>query len=103
MIALYDTFHIRRDGLPALTFSGLPAKLLSELAAVGAPVAWESVARELWRDEDRGQLRRRFDVVLSRLRRKLRAARLRADLVRADGAGNFELFLYDGDEVENRS
>lgn len=68
------------------------------------PVPWEVLAQELWGDEDdRHLLRRKLDVNLSRLRKKLRDAGIRSDLVRADGFGHFELFLMDGDKVEDRT
>jgi hypothetical protein len=100
IVARHDTCHVLRDGEPPLALSGLSARMLSELAAIGAPVGWEALAGELWPDEeDRDTLRRRFDISLSRLRRKLREARVRPDLVRADGFGHYELLLADGDRV----
>lgn len=57
-----------------------------------------------WDDEaDVSALRRRFDASLSRLRQKLREARLRADLIRADGAGNFELNLLPADVIQDET
>jgi hypothetical protein len=47
--------------------------------------------------------RGRLDTLLSRVRRRLRAAGLRADLVRADGAGAIELLLYPHDRVDDRT
>ena len=59
---------------------------------------------QLWpRQGDAAALRARFDVNLSRLRRKLRAARIRTDLVNLDGAGVVELLLYPHDRVEDRT
>ncbi len=46
-------------------------------------------------------MRRKWDASLARLRQKLRENRIRADLIRADGAGNFELLLYPGDIVDH--
>ncbi|MFT4625680.1 MAG: hypothetical protein ACI8PZ_004351 [Myxococcota bacterium] len=104
MIALYDAFHIRRPGEPPLVLSGIGARILSELASVDGPMGWEALAREIWRDDvDRNTLRRKFDVALSRLRRKLKGERVRTDLVRADGTGSFELLRYPGDVVEDRT
>jgi hypothetical protein len=104
MIALYDAYHIRREGEPPLVLSGIGARILSELAVVNGPIAWESLAREVWREDvDRHALRRKLDVALSRLRRKLRAGGVRPDLVRADGTGSFELLRYPGDTVEDRT
>ncbi len=104
MIALYDAFHIQRPGEPPLVLSGIGARILSELASVDGPLGWEVLGREIWRgDVDRHALRRKLDVALSRLRRKLRAGGVRPDLVRADGTGSFELLRYPGDVVEDRT
>jgi hypothetical protein len=48
-------------------------------------------------------LRHKLDVTLSRLRSRFREAKVRPDLVRSDGFGKVELFLHDGDTVENRT
>ena len=37
------------------------------------------------------------------LRRKLKDARIRPNLVRSDRTGNVELFLAEGDEVEDKT
>ena len=77
---------------------------MSEVVAFDGPVPWEVLAKELWPGEDdRNLLRRKLDVNLSRLRKKLRDARIRPDLVRSDGFGHVELFLHDGDRVEDRT
>lgn len=101
--ARFDTVHIHVEGRPVVTFDGLYARLISELVAVGGPASWEVIAGEVWKDdaEDRIQLRRRWDVSLARLRRKLREARIRPDLIRAGGTGQVELLLYAGDRVED--
>ncbi|MES2645210.1 MAG: FHA domain-containing protein [Myxococcota bacterium] len=94
IVCRYDTVHIVRIGRPVVVLSGLLARLLSEIATVGKPVGWEGVAIALWPEvDDRSQLRRRWDVQMSRLRARLRAAGVRGDLVRPDGKGNFELVL----------
>jgi hypothetical protein len=104
LIAHYDTVHIHVAGRLAVTLDGLAARIVSELAALGGPVAWEVLAGELWRgDDDRGQLRGRWDVALTRLRRKLRDARVRPDLVRTGGTGQVELLLYPGDRLDNQT
>lgn len=104
LVAMFDTVHIHRDTGEVVAISGIPARILSELASVGGPVGWEGVANDLWPDAmDRHALRKKWDVSLSRLRRKLKAARLRSNLVRSDGSGNFELLLTEGDRVEDRS
>ena len=103
IITRYDTVHIHREGRGhELSLSGISARILSELAAVGAPLSWQAIGKELWSDRlDDTALRRRWDVSLSRLRRKLRAAGIRANLVRTDGMGNAELFLLPGDQLHD--
>ena len=102
--ASYDVVHIQRDGVVAATVAGIQAQLVSELATLGCPVGWEPLARELWRDgSESAVLRPRLDVTLGRLRRRLQRAGVRANLVRMDGAGNIELFLYPGDQVDDRT
>lgn len=99
LVTRFDTVHVHREGQPVTSISGIPARIVSELGAIQAPVSWESVAREIWGGVDRLTLRRRWDVNLRRLRVKLQDARLRPDLVRADGSGNFELVLYPTDQL----
>ncbi len=100
----WDTVHIHREGYPSVTLTGHPARIISELGAVGTAVPWEGLAAQLWSpDDDRNLLRKRFDTVLSRLRSKLRAEALRPDLIRPDGAGNFALVLRPEDELIDRS
>ena len=70
------------------------------VALVGGP----TVARALWpRDDEAASLRRRWDVALVRLRARLRAERIRPDLVHADGSGQVTLLLRDCDRVEDRT
>lgn len=100
IVARWDTVHLHRDGEPILTLSGVPARILSELCTIGGPVGWEALCAQLWPDgTDRHALRRRLDMGLSRLRRRLQDARVRTDLVRADGTGLIELVPGPGDEV----
>jgi hypothetical protein len=104
VVAQYDTVHVLRQDEAGLALSGLGARVISELVAFDGPVGWQVLAREIWPDEeDAPALRRKLDVTLARLRKKLRLAGVRTDLVRADGFGHFELFLYDGDHVEDRT
>ena len=104
LIAHYDGVEIHRANQPVLTVGGIGARLISELVAFGGPVGWETLARELWRDEvDALELRHRWDVALSRLRARLREAGLRADLLRSDGGGQLQLVMYDGDQVVDRT
>lgn len=104
LVAHFDTVHLYRPGEPALVLGGKPARLLSELVALDGPVGWAVLAELLWPDEsDPSTLRTRLDVVLSRVRRKLRACGVRDDLVTADGAGTVGLVLHPHDTVENRT
>ena len=98
--AQYDSVHLHREGEPVLALSGIPARILAELVAFGAPVEWEVLAGEIWPHvSDRHRLRRSLDVSLGRLRRKLEQGRVRSDLVRSDGTGKIELVLAQGDEA----
>lgn len=104
LVANYDTVHLYRDAGPPLVFAGLQARLVSELVACGGPLSWEGLSQALWPHEEDAFLRRgRLDTLLSRIRRRLRAAGIRADLVRADRAGQFEVYLYGHDHVEDRT
>lgn len=104
VIACFDTVEIHREGESTVVLGGLSAQLISELAAFAGPVAWPTVARALWpRDDDEGSLRRRWDVALVRLRARLRAERIRPDLVHADGSGQVTLLLRACDRVEDRT
>lgn len=105
LITFYDGIEIHREGHPVLTFGGLGARILSELAAFGGPVPWQTVASELWREDaaQGGDLRHRWDAALSRLRRKLSEGDVRSDLIRADGTGFFQLVLGPEDVLEDRT
>lgn len=102
LVLRYDTVHIRtRDGVAAI--DGIPARILCELAELGAPVEWRTVAALVWPEEHDDTLRRRsWDAGLSRLRRALLEHRIRGDLVRGAGRGRVELFLRPDDVVEDR-
>jgi len=102
LVARYDTVHLHREGSAAITFSGKQARLISELVATGVPLSWQALSAELWPDEaDASRRRSRLDVIMSRIRRKLRSRSARSDLVRTDGAGHFELLIYPYDSVED--
>lgn len=104
LVANYDTVHIHRKKFDPVVFSGMAARILSELVALDGPAAWEVVAEQVWRDvEHRHHLRRRWDVTLGRLRAKLEQHGIRPNLVRSAGTGHVELLLLDGDVVEDRS
>lgn len=104
IVARHVTTHLHREGQPVCVLTGVPARIVSELAVMGVPVGWETLAATVWPDEDdRGALRRRWDAHLGRLRTKLRDAGIREDLVRADGKGNLELVLGPADVVEDQA
>jgi hypothetical protein len=104
LVAHYDTVHVQRDGVPIVTLSGILARMVSELASLAGPVSWSALAHSLWpAEDDPGVVRARLDTNLTRLRAKLREGRVRTDLVRSDGAGQIELFLYAHDRVEDRT
>ena len=103
IVTHFDTVHIHRAGQPVFNLSGIAARLISALASVSTTVSWETIAREIWDDPDRSDLRRRWDVAVSRLRRKLQHAGIRRDLIRADGSGNFELLRYPDDVIDDQS
>jgi hypothetical protein len=104
VIACFDTVEIHREGESTVVLGGLSAQLISELVAFAGPVAWPTVARALWpRDDEEASLRRRWDVALVRLRARLRAERIRPDLVHADGSGQVTLLLRACDRVEDRT
>lgn len=104
ILAQYDTVQLHREGWAPLVLAGMQARLVSELVALSGPVGWATLAGELWADEDDLALQRsRLDTLVSRVRRRLRAAGVRADLVHTDGAGILELLLYPRDRVEDRS
>jgi hypothetical protein len=100
IVARYETVNIYRVSSPPVQLGGLPARLISELASFASPTPWKMLAEQLWPGEtDAVLLRQRLDRSLARLRRKLRHAGLRADLVKASGSGDYELLLYPGDEI----
>ena len=104
VVANFDSVHVHRGDRVAASLSGKQARLVSELVAFGGPIAWGTLAAELWPEEpDPAVLRARLDVLLTRTRRALRSHGVRTDLVRTDGAGMVELFLYPRDAVEDRT
>lgn len=104
VVAQFDSVHVHVEGGGTVAFSGLAARIISEVVAFDGPVAWEVLAGELWPEEDDPHLlRHKLDVTLSRLRARLREAHVRPDLVRSDGFGKVELFLHDGDVAEDRT
>lgn len=72
-----DTVHISRGDALLVRLVGTPARLMTEVALMQAPAAWEVVAGEVWpKVRARHVLRNRWDNGMSRLRRTLRQARL---------------------------
>jgi len=103
LVAAWDSFHIHRDNTPVIALQGVLARIASELASVGAPLEWRVLARQVWpKEDDDLVLRHRLDANLSRLRKKLREAGVRPDLVRTDGGGLVELVRYPQDTLEDR-
>jgi hypothetical protein len=103
IVAFYDTVQLHRRNREVLTIGGTGARILSELIACQGPTGWEILARAVWPDSpDVAALRHRWDVALGRLRGRLREEGVR-ELLRADGAGQLALELYDGDEVDDRT
>lgn len=109
VVASFDTVHIHRGGSTGaggapLVLTGQLARVLSELATLRTPVAWTELAAAQWPAiEDRDLLRRRWDVLLVRLRERLREGGVRPDLVQSTGVGLVEIVLQDGDVVEDRT
>jgi len=103
IVAQHETVQIQR-GSEVHCIGGICGRMMSELAAFAGPVSWEVLAGEVWPElGDRHTLRRKLDVNLARLRKKLTDARIRRDLVHADGRGNLELLLHAGDTVVDRT
>lgn len=102
LVTHYDTVQIHRENEAVCVIGGLGARILSELVACDGPVNWRVLYGEIWGDgapEHRG--RQKLDAALVRVRRKLESARLPRDLVQADGSGQTELVLREGDRVED--
>jgi hypothetical protein len=104
IVTAWETAQVQAGDSPPVTFAGVHARILSELALLGGPAGWEVVAREVWPDEeDAWVLRKRWDVNLGRIRGRLREGGVRTDLVRAAGTGQVELVLRRGDVLEDRA
>ncbi len=104
VVAQFDTVHIHRGPGAPLVLTGQLARLLSELVSVGAPLSWTELAGAQWPQiTDRDLLRRRWDVLLVRLRERLRDGGVRPDLVQSTGIGLVEIVLQEGDRVEDRT
>lgn len=99
VVLRHDTVHLFRPDRPPVVLSGMSARIVSEVGAMGAAVPWEVPAAEIWRAGPSHIRRQNWDRNLRRLRSKLSEADIRTDLVRADGRGNVELYLLPGDEL----
>jgi hypothetical protein len=94
----YDTVHLHVDGRSTHVIAGTAARLICELGEIGQPVHWAEVGRLVWPDEsDLDRMRKKWDLTLIRLRRRLGDAGLRTDLVHPDGTGNVQLLLRPSD------
>lgn len=103
IVSWYDGVQIFRGDAPAVVLGGIGARIVAELVAMDGPVSWPVLAGEIWGTAvDPSRHRAKLDAALVRLRRKLEDARLPRDLVRADGTGQLELVLREGDRVEDR-
>ena len=99
LVARFETVHVHA-GDASVRVPGIPARAICELIDYQVPVPWEMVARTIWTDvRDRYVLRQNWDRHLRSLRKRLRDAGLRDDLIRPDGRGNVELYLLPEDEV----
>ena len=104
IVTAWETAQVQAGDAPPVSFAGVHARILSELAMLDGPASWEAVAREVWpAEQDTWALRRRWDVNLGRIRGRLREGGVRTDLVRAAGTGQVELVLRRGDVIEDRS
>lgn len=99
IVARFETVHLVREGEAVVVISGHMARVISELVTAQTAIAWEPLAVQLWGDDDRAVLRRRWDMQLLRLRSKLRDHGVRQDLLRADGTDLIELVLGLADTV----
>ena len=97
--ARFYSVHITRlSGGEPLVLTGTAARVISDLVALKGPVEWTLPAREIWgRDTPEVLLRSRRDTTLSRLRRRLRCAKLCPDLIRASRSGVVELVIGPDD------
>jgi len=103
IVASYDTVQVHRPKAEVFVLVGQLARVVSDLASVQQPMAWEDLARPHWPHlDDRDALRRRWDGLLGRLRDRLREGGLRPDLVASTRIGLVELVLREGDVVEDR-
>lgn len=101
LVCRFDLVEIHRAGRPPARLAGTPARLVSELAALGGIADWQVIAREVCGAgrPDEQRLRRRLDKNLWSLRRKLAELGVRPDLVQTTGTGLLHLALAEGDSL----
>lgn len=93
-----NAVHLLRPGETPLKLQGPQAGLLTQLAQHDAPVDWMIAAEPIWPDEPDPQvLRQKWDETLSRLRSRLKVARIRPNLVQVNGRDRFTLSLTPHD------
>ncbi len=103
IVTNHDTVTIERSDGQLLHLSGISARIVSELAAFDGPASWDVLAGEVWEESyERALLRRKWDVAVARLRKRLRDAGIPPEIVVADGTGNFELVLSSTDRIDAR-
>lgn len=95
-----EELRIEAPSRATLFISGVPARIVRELADYQEPVSWELIASPVLGPDDRDGLRARWDRNLKSLRRKLEEGGCRSDLVRTDGHGNVSLALGPGDRLD---
>jgi hypothetical protein len=99
----YDTVVFEVESRPPVVLSGLGARLISELIAVGGTANWSTLAHLVWRGLPPHTLRRRWDVQLARIRRWLRTNGVRDDLLQMTGSGDIRLVELPGDVVRDEA
>ncbi len=104
LVVRHTTVHVLRSRHEPAVIDGIPGRIVSEAALLNAPAPWHVVAGEVWPHlSDPFQLRTLWDRSTRRLRARLREIGVRDTLVRADGRGNVELFLFPGDQVRDEA
>jgi len=99
LVTSFDAVSLTHLGAEPVLISGLPARLLSELVAMGGTARWDTVASELWSDAPEASvLRTRWDKTLAALRRHLRRGDIRPSLVQTS-AGIIQLSLLPQDTI----
>jgi len=105
LILKFDLVRIHSADGRSVVLDGIAARMVSELHEIGAPIAWQEIARLLWPNEETGTsaIRQRWDQLMTRVRMRLREAGIRSDLVRPSHRGLVELQLGPDDEVEDQT